>query len=106
MKTDILFWYIVAVLSSAIPLPLIKKYNMTGESYLIFMAIVLSMILIWAYIKILQDKNMCTQYSVIKISSILLVALSGIIFFKDNFNTKLTIGVALGIISIYFLSSS
>lgn len=48
---------------------------------------------------------MIVIYSTVKILSILIVALCGTLIFKEKLNLKTGIGILLGIISIYLLSS-
>ena len=63
------------------------------------------LILILSYSIILTDKNISIIYPILKVLSVIIVVIAGIIVFKNNLDMKTIIGIIFGIISIYILSS-
>jgi len=99
-----LLWYVVAAACSACPVALVKKYTETKESALLFISLLSQCILIYAYFIILQDKNITVIYPMIKILSILMVALLGFLMFGNTFSAKSILGILFGFLSIYLLT--
>jgi len=101
-----IIWIIIAAISAAAPVSFIKKY-IENKNYLwIILSIISYIILILSYSIILIESNMIVVYSIVKILSLLIVGLLGIIFFNEKLNFKEGMGILLGIVSIYLLSSN
>lgn len=99
-----MWWYSVCAIASAIPIPFIKKYTKTNHNMWIILAIMSYILLIYSYMQILQDHNISILYPTLKIVSIIIVILIGIIFFNDNLDIRSIFGLLFGITSIYMLS--
>ena len=99
------FWFVVAVLTSALPIPALKKFNETKDPKYIIFASVLFIILIQAYVNLLKDTNMIVIYPFVKITSILLVSIAGIFIFKEILTPKIAIGIVFGLTAVYLLTS-
>lgn len=107
MSTYILFFYLLAAIAAALPIPLIKKYTEGNPKHIwLILALVSYMILIYSYIIILQDKNITVVYPIVKVISILVVLLFGIFVFGNKISGEIGLGVLFGIISIYLLSKN
>ena len=100
-----LLWYIITAACSASTVALVKKYTQTKEPILIILSLVSQCILIYAYFVILQDKNITVIYPMIKIMSILMVALLGCLMFGNTFTSKSLLGICFGILSICLLTA-
>lgn len=99
------FWIIIAVLCSAIPLPLIKLYLDTNQYIYIVLATLLSIVLVYSYVQLLRNSDMMLMYPFIKILSIVLVVIIGVLFFGGSLTLKNIIGIGLGIMALYLLST-
>lgn len=99
-------WFIIAVLTSAIPIPLLKKYNETSDPKYIMISSILFLVLILAYVNLLRNSNMIAVYPFVKISSIILVTITGVLIFSNKLTPKIAIGLVLGLISLYLLNSN
>ena len=83
---------------------LLVKYYMLHSSLLYLLAAVLSSIaLIYVYTILLRTGDVLIVFSVIKISSILLVAISSLLFFHSKLTIKKIVGLILGFGSICLL---
>ena len=100
-----MLFYLLAAIAAAIPLPLIKQYTLTKDFIWIILSIISYLILVYTYVKILENDNMSVVYPILKIVSILIVVFSGVIIFGDKLDQRSIIGILLGIIAIYMLSS-
>lgn len=97
-------WFLIAAIAAAIPIPFIKEYTETKNSLWIFLSAVSYSILILAYSIILSQKDITIIYPLLKVLSVLIVILTGILYFKNTIDIETGIGVLFGIISIYVLS--
>lgn len=107
MSSQILFFYLLAAISAALPIPLIKKYTQGNPKHTwIILAFLCYAVLIYSYIIILQDKNITVVYPIVKVISILIVLLFGIFMFGNGITFEIGLGILFGIISIYLLSKN
>lgn len=105
MNIHNLIWIIIAAICAAAPVTFVKNYTENKNYFWIILSIISYIILILAYSIIFYKNNMIIIYSTVKILSILFVVLFGVLIFKEKINLKEGIGILLGIISIYLLSS-
>lgn len=98
-------WIIVAILSAALVVPLVKMYTKNGDILALFLAIIFHLVLIVAYVKLLPTMDMGPIYSIIKISSIMLVVLCGLLFFEEKPTANVILGIILGSVAVYLLLS-
>jgi hypothetical protein len=97
-------WFIIAIIASACPVFFIKKYTNDKNMFWIVITIVAYCALTFAYIKLFLNKTIATIYLFVKVCSIALVTIGGIILFNNVINTQHIVGIIFGIISISLLS--
>ena len=108
MNTDtiiLVLWIILAAISASLGVIFIKKYLQTKDWTWIALAVFTSLLLTFTYVKTLGGQNISVIYPIIKILSIIIVIITGEIFFKNKITMKVIGGIVFGIISIYLLSS-
>ena len=108
MNTDTIilaFWIILAATMASLQVIFIKKYLQTNDWYWIGLSLLTSIILLVTYIKTFNGNEMCIIYPIIKILSIIIVIITGEIFFNDKLTIKVIGGILFGLISIYLLAS-
>lgn len=105
MKLYNIFWFLIAAIAAAVPIPFIKYYTETNNIQWIFLSMVSYLTLILAYAIILQDKNITIIYPILKVLSVLIVIIAGVFLFRISLDIKSIIGIVLGMASIYLLSS-
>ena len=96
-------WFIVAAVASVVPATLIKKYSVDKSYIWIVLSILTYLLLIYAYTKILDHRNVSSVYSFLKGISILLVVLFGFVFFGEIPNLGTVLGMIFAIISVYLI---
>lgn len=107
MSYYILFFYILAAISAALPIPLIKKYTEGNPKHTwLVLALISYIVLIYSYIIILRDNNITVVYPLVKVISILTVLLFGIFMFHDKISGEISLGILFGLMSIYLLSKN
>ena len=99
-------WVLLAIVASALPVPLLKYYTQTNDIKWLILAVVSHLILTVSYIHLLGNTNMESVYAFIKIVSILAVAMLSIILFETQVQRHAVLGIVFGCISLYFLSLS
>jgi multidrug transporter EmrE-like cation transporter len=104
MKAYNIFWFFIAAIAAAAPIPIIKKYTEDHDMKWIGASAVSYLILIYAYTVILDDKNITIVYPILKVLSVLIVIGVGVLAFSNKIDTQSIIGILLGIASIYILS--
>ena len=97
----------IIILSIVSPLPIlfISKYVETNQSYWIILTLLAYLISGYIYYRIALDRHIAIAYSIIKVLSIIFVTLIGIILLGHQITPKLCIGIIVGIICVYLLSS-
>ncbi|AGC02327.1 integral membrane protein [Acanthamoeba polyphaga moumouvirus] len=103
MTNSKIFWYFVAAIISAIPIPIIQKYVNTNNKFYLFLAMLFYFILIFIYAQVLQSTQMSIAYPLIKFLSIILVVIFGVLFFNNKLTTKQIIGIIIGGVALYLL---
>jgi multidrug transporter EmrE-like cation transporter len=106
MNTDTIilaFWIILAATMASLQVIFIKKYLQTNDWYWIGLSLLTSIILLVTYIKTFNGNEMCIIYPIIKILSIIIVIITGDVFFKNKITMRIIVGIILSIISIYLL---
>ena len=105
MNQKTIFWFLIAAISAALPIPIIKEYTISHNFLVIILAIFIYIILVLSYSIILADKNIIIVYPILKVLSAILVICSGMVFFNNKLDFDSIIGILLGIITIYILSN-
>lgn len=97
-------WFLVSAIAAAIPIPFLKQYTLTHNYQWVIFSIISYMVLILSYIQLLRGRDIIVVYPFLKILSVLVVIITGILFFQDVPEILTIIGIILGIIAIYLLS--
>ncbi len=95
--------YISAFFSSAIII-LIRSYYEYNSNYLLFMTIFCQLALIYCYFNIFKNKEIVSQYFIIKILAGLLLIIPSIYLFNGELTIRKIIGIIVGIIAIFLLA--
>jgi drug/metabolite transporter (DMT)-like permease len=102
-----LLLFFVTALVTTIPPSFIKLFIENNNYYLIFLSIIFYLILIFCYYLIFTSyKNITIIYSLVKITSVLILVTFGVAILHEKLSIKSIIGIILGLISIYLLSSN
>ena len=105
MENDnIIVWYIVAIINSALAGILAKYYVLEDNTLYLYAAIFCNVFLIWAYINIFKNNDISSGYAYIKVIAIMLVAIIGFIFLEEKCTNTKILGIILAMIAIYCLS--
>jgi uncharacterized membrane protein len=106
MDYKFFFWIFIGVILSAIPAALIKMYTSENEknyTYVII-SVISYLFLIYVYTIVLSNGNVTIIYTIIKVLSILLIALIDVTMFKSVLTIKKILGLILATISVILLS--
>lgn len=95
---------IIAGILSALIVPLVKGFTLNNNYWLLFFAIITSIVLLVAYILLFSGGDISSLYPIVKIIAILLIVGVGILLFKEPITWSKSIGVLLAIIALYLLS--
>ena len=79
-------------------------YTETKNELFIILSFLSYSTLIYIYTIILLNHNIATIYPLVKIVSILLVVISGLLLFHDSLNIRISTGLLFGFLSLYLLS--
>ena len=86
-------WFILAVLCSALPIFLVREYILTHNIKWLICSVILCILLNLCYIKIFNNSNYLSIFTLCKIITIMLVAIIGLFIF--NIKTSLKFWVAI-----------
>jgi multidrug transporter EmrE-like cation transporter len=104
MTNKYLILILAAILSATSPI-LAKLYVDSNKNYLyIILAIILSTILLFLYINLLKKYDTTTMYTIVKILSILMVAIFCFVVIGDKLSIKKIIGILFGIVALILLT--
>lgn len=101
MNIPLLFLQIII---SIIPLALIKKYILNGNTLLLVLCLLFYSVMIAIYIKLLRNDGLSKVYTLVQILQVILVVLMGILFFNEKLSLNIIIGLLFGIVAIYLLN--
>lgn len=98
---------IVVSTLSALPIILIKNYIATRKKYfdIIIIAIILNIIVTYLYIPLLEIIDATVIYTIIKILSVIIIALIAYFYLNERLKTKQILGIIIGIISLILLTT-
>ena len=99
-----LFLIVLSIIVSVLPLFMVKKYIETDNVLYIMSAVLMYGLLIYLYYRLFCENDMCYIYPLIKIASVVLMVLLGIVYFGEGFNNYKFAGIIMGIMSIVLLS--
>ena len=94
--------YTIGTISAILPVIFIKEYLISKEIIYLLISLICYLFLIMSYLNIFKD-NVSTSYTIIQILQIIIVIISGILFFKESLTKNQILGIVLGLVSIYFL---
>ena len=99
-----ILFILAAVLSAASPI-FVKMYinSQENKGYLIMLAIVAAIIVTFIYIALTKQYGASRMYTIVKILSILMVAVIGFFFLGEKLTAKYIIGILLACVSLYLL---
>jgi multidrug transporter EmrE-like cation transporter len=97
-------WLLLASIFSALTVLMVKEYEKNSKYWPLLVATLTEIGLIYSYIQLLKKGDLITQFALVKIISILLVLIPGIVFFNSVLTTKNIIGLIFGMIAIYLLN--
>lgn len=95
---------LLQIIISIIPLALIKKYILNGNTWLLILCLLFYSVMIAIYIKLLRNDGLSKVYTLVQILQVILVVLMGILFFNEKLSLNIIIGLLFGIIAIYLLN--
>lgn len=100
-------WMILAAILSAIPLIALGKYIESNEQdhHWLVTAFLAQIFVVIIYLILLRNKKMGIIYPIIKITSIVLVAIFGLLYFEQTVSTQQIVGIALGATSMIVLAT-
>ena len=101
-----LFWFIVAIVTSSLPIPFIIYYTKTKHLYWILLSFISYCVMLYSYTITFTSGNVATLYPLIKILHVILVVVSSIVLFNSKLNIEVLSGLILAIMSIYILSKN
>jgi len=95
---------IFATIIAILPVIFIKKYIKTKNNIYIILSTIAYLLLLLAYYNIFKlNFEISIVYTLLQVLQIIIVAILGIVFFKENITTNKIIGTIFGIGCIYFL---
>lgn len=97
-------WFIIGSIAAIIPVILIKEYTVNKNNNLLLISLVCYLILLYSYIHIFNNKTISSAYTIIQLLQIIIIALSGMILFKEKITSKTIFGIFLAIAAMYYLN--
>jgi drug/metabolite transporter (DMT)-like permease len=97
-------WLFIASFFSALTILIIKFYERKPLHWLLLVALISESIIVYSYIELLKMDDILTQFSLVKIISIIFVLISSILFFGNVLTYKKIIGLVFGILGIYLIT--
>ena len=97
-------WLLIASFFSALTIISIKYHLKYPDKYLLLVTVLSEIGLIYSYIQMLQNGDILTGFSLVKIISILIVLFPSILFLSVELTNRKIIGLIFAFIAIYLLS--
>ena len=97
-------WIYISAFFSSLIIILIRGYYEYNSSYLLLMTIVCQLVLIYSYFNVFKNKEMVSQYFIVKILPGLLLIIPSIYLFNGTLTLRKIIGIIVGIIAILLLA--
>jgi hypothetical protein len=94
-------YLLLGAILSALPVYLVLQYMNDNKYIWIFLAMLFNSLLILIYIQLLKTNNSTTQYTLIKILSIIIVGIFCSIVYKEKVKW---LGLIFALIAIYLMS--
>jgi drug/metabolite transporter (DMT)-like permease len=97
-------WLLIGSFLSALTVILVKEYNKIHINLLLLVAVLSEIGLIYAYINLLKNADILTQFTLVKIISVLILTVPSIIFFGTILTIKKILGLIFAVTAIYLLA--
>lgn len=97
-------WIIIAAVCAAIAPIMIKRYVTVGGVWHVAVALLVSAVLVYAYVKIFRTESLIVAYPLIKILAILMVLGIGVFVLSEELTWRRIAGIFLGIAAIWLLA--
>jgi multidrug transporter EmrE-like cation transporter len=97
-------WLLIGSFFSALTVILIKYYENNNNILFLLVAVLSEIGLIYSYIQLLKNTDILTQFTLVKIISILMLVIPSIILFGNVLTIRKIFGLIFGIIAIYLLT--
>jgi len=101
-----MYLIVLGAIASAIPAICMKEYARSHEMHWLLFSFISYVILMYAYYKLFEFTSVSVMYPFLKVLSILFVIGTGVLVFGEQITTRITLGLLLGVGSIYLLSNS
>lgn len=99
-----LIWMALAILFATATIIIIKYYVLSpNKIWLVFMAIISEVLLVYVYIQLFQGRLGIT-YAFVKIFTVLLVIIAGVMLFSEKIKSTEWIGLGLGVLALIMLA--
>ena len=89
---SIYIFFVIAIIASVLYVILAKYYTLTNDQSRQILYIILATLVFWilfySYVRILQEQQLSTSYSILKLATIILVILAGLILFHEHLSGK------------------
>lgn len=96
-------WLLICSLFSVLTVMIVKYYEKTHIIWLLLLALLSEAGLIYGYIQLLKNGDILSQFSLVKILSVLLLIIPSMLFFGSELTTKKIIGLIFAFTAIYLL---
>ena len=96
-------WLFIAAFFSALTIISLKYYSFHSYNYWLLVTILSEIGLIYSYIQLLQESDIVTGFSLVKIMSILFVLLTSLFFLHVKLTNEKIIGLLFAFIAMYLL---
>ena len=96
-----MFYLLLGAILSALPIFCVLQYKKSNQNLWIFIAMLFNSLLVIVYVKLMNNTNSTTTYTLIKILSIIGVGLFCWLFYNEKLKW---LGLVFAILSIYLMS--
>ena len=103
MNNDSIFWAFLAAIVSTTYFFLIKYYTKYKKNYILGLAILLELLVLYLYYKSLQKISSAVIYALINAFSVILGAFIAVVYFEESLTSNDKIGIILIVIGIIIL---
>jgi drug/metabolite transporter (DMT)-like permease len=96
-------WLIFSAFFGALTIVIVQYYQHVKKHWLLVVALLSEAILIYGYTHILQYSDILTQFSLVKIISIAMIAFASLFIFKNGLSNRKAMGLFFAMAAIYLL---
>jgi hypothetical protein len=97
-------WIYISAIFSSLIIILIRSYYEYNSIYLLLMTFFCQLLLIYSYFNVFKNKEIVSQYFIVKILAGLLLIVPSIYLFKGELSLRKIIGIIIGIIALFLLA--